>query len=314
MFLLLFVIVAFSEAQTLLVENFEYPIESDILSQGWSMHSGAGNNDSITVVDGLTFDGYIGSGIGGAALLDSYFADQNKKFEKQTTGNIYVAFMVNVTNATINGDYFLNVGANPLNSYFGRVFVMKDFFSGKIAFGIQYTSTTGETIAPRYTSYIYNLSTTYQIVLKYVIDGASSYTAIIVNPILNQAEPTKGWISDKLGTTAKPDNIGSIALRQGAKGYAPTLIIDGIRVTTSWPNISSLTELSSTIENCIKVTISGNKLVLENSMNETQMDIYNLFGCKVQSSIIEKGSVDISSLLKGIYIIRIEGYSQKIII
>lgn len=306
---------AFVQAQTLLVENFDYPIGSDILTQGWSVHSGEGNNDSITVAEGLTFDGYIGSGIGGAALLDSYYADQNKKFAKQTSGNIYVAFMANFTAVTINGDYFLHLGADLLKSHFGRVSVVKDFLlTDNIAFGIQYTSTAGETIYPRYTNFIYKLNTTYLIVLKYIFDGENSSTAIIVNPTSNSTEPTKGWLSDKQGTTAKPTNIGSIALRQGAKGYTPTVLIDGIRITTSWTDLFNLTAVSNFYENNFKVSASGNRLLVHNVTGETLIDIYNVIGSKVQSSVIEKGSVDISNLRKGIYIIHIGRYSEKIIL
>lgn len=301
------------QAQLLLSENFDYPIGSDIYSHGWTIHSGASHNDSITVTNGLVYDGYPGSGIGGAALLDSVYADQHKKFEAQTSGNVYIAFLVNVTKATINGDYFLHTGASSLKAYFGRVFVIKYPFSEYLAFGLLYSGASTESLAPSYSNYRYKLNANYLIVLKYVIDGENSYASFIVNPSFTESEPTKGWISDKQGTTTKPDNIGSVALRQGAKGYAPKLVVDGIRVSKSWNDLFIISGLSSP-KNSFKIFREGNYLIVEKAIDTDAVEIYNSVGCKIYSSKFRNEAIDIGNLAKGIYIVCVGKNIQKIVI
>ncbi len=301
------------QAQLLLLENFDYPIGSDIFSHGWAIHNGAGHNDSITVTSGLDYAGYPGSGIGGAALLDSVYADQHKSFEAQTSGNVYIAFLVNVTKVTINGDYFLHTGTSSLKAHFGKIFVIREPFGEDFAFGLLYSAASTESLTPSYSKYIYKLNSNYLIVLKYVIDREKSYTSFIVNPSLTGSEPSKGWITDKQGTTTKPDNIGSVALRQGAKGYAPKLVVDGIMVSKSWNDLFTINRLFSA-KNSFKVFVVGNYMTVRNAIDSDSVEIFNSLGYKVYSSKFWSELIDIGNLPKGIYIVRVGRNIQKIMI
>ncbi|MBK6347768.1 MAG: hypothetical protein IPF68_17880 [Bacteroidales bacterium] len=80
-------------AQPLLVENFDYTIGSLLTSNGWVAHSGAGSA-AIDVQAGLTYSGYSGSGVGGAALLDNTGEDDSKILTPSvTTGTLYAALI-----------------------------------------------------------------------------------------------------------------------------------------------------------------------------------------------------------------------------
>ena len=100
----------------LLTEDFNYTIGSDLKSQGWPIHSGSGaTKDSILVVSGLTFDGYVGSNIGGAAALTGAYCDQNKTFTAQTAGTVYASFLMKTGSVNRPG-YFFHFAASPVLS------------------------------------------------------------------------------------------------------------------------------------------------------------------------------------------------------
>jgi len=237
-FLLLAVIVLGSGKMNgqLLVENFDYPVSTVLTTgttadpiTGWLGHNGSGTNN-IAVSNGLVYPNYLGSGIGGAATLTATGQDIHKLFTSQTSGSVYVAFLVNVANSGATGDYFLHVGPSPISTTFrGRVFVRKNE-SNKVAFGISYAAT-----APVMSDFVYDLNVTYLIVLRYsIVEGASNdVTSIFVNPVPGGAEPSTGWIT-ATDTGADLAGVASVALRQGTTANNVNVIVDGIRVASTW--------------------------------------------------------------------------------
>ena len=237
--MLLFTGTAFGQA--LLVENFDYTAGTLLTANGWTAHSGGGTNAIQVVSPGLTYAGYIGSGIGNAASLGiASGEDVNKAFTAQTTGNVYVSFLVNVTSATATGDYCLNLGPNTIGTNFrGRLFIKQDG-SNNIAFGI---SQGGALATAIFTPYSYAINTTYLVVLKYsIVAGTTNdFSAIYINPIITNPEPATGWFTTTDFTAADPTDIGSVALRQGGPTKSAGLTIDGIRITTSWADLFPIT-------------------------------------------------------------------------
>lgn len=63
----------------------------------------------------------------------------------------------------------------------------------------------------------------------------------------------------------------------------------------------------------LKFTISGKLLSIKNLENGTQVDIYSVLGAKVYS-FTYTGNPVLLNLSKGIYIIRAEKYTQKIML
>jgi len=148
-----------SNGQLLLDENFNYPAGDLLTAHGWSAHSGGGTQP-ITVNDGgLTFPGYIDSGIGNAALVDNNGEDDNKTYTVQTAGTVYVAFMINVSSTAAG--YFFHLGGDPIGT---SIFRGKVFMDATNHFGASNGSNTAT-----YASAAYTLGTTYLLVLKYEI-------------------------------------------------------------------------------------------------------------------------------------------------
>jgi hypothetical protein len=129
--------VGFMQAQTLLVENFDYTPATDLLGQGsWALTGSAATPNIQVTATSITYPAYPGSGVGNEVTLTNG-QDLNKAFAPQTTGTIYASFIVNVSAAPTNGDYFFHFGAETIGSAFiGRTFVKADATAGKIVFGI----------------------------------------------------------------------------------------------------------------------------------------------------------------------------------
>ena len=204
----------------LLDENFSYNVGTNLTANGWAL-TGTSSSPTIAVsAASITYPGYLSSGIGEEVSLAVSGQDVNRSFSPQTSGTVYASFLVNVTSATTGGDYFFNIGASTIASNFrGRIFVRRDA-SNNLSFGIAQSATPVS-----YTAAIYALNTTYLIVLKYdIVTGtANDVSSIYVNPPLNSAIPSTGWISNSDASGADLANIGSVALRQGGSSTGASL-------------------------------------------------------------------------------------------
>jgi len=214
-----------SNGQLLLDENFNYPAGDLLTAHGWSAHSGGGTQP-ITVNDGgLTFPGYIDSGIGNAALVDNNGEDDNKTYTVQTAGTVYVAFMINVSSTAAG--YFFHLGGDPIGT---SIFRGKVFMDATNHFGASNGSNTAT-----YASAAYTLGTTYLLVLKYEIVAGTNNDIVSLfifdsgTPATEPAVPTIGPLTDASQSDINP---GSVALRQFST--SENFLIDGIRVGMSW--------------------------------------------------------------------------------
>jgi hypothetical protein len=225
----------------LLVEDFTYTAGSLLTGNGWTAHSGAGTNSIATVTPGLTLAGYPSSGIGNAVALTTSGEDDNKTFAAQTSGSVYAGFLVRVTEASLDplGGYFFHFGPDPVGTTFrGRVFLNKDA-SNNVAFGISKALATAGNVT--FTPFNYSLNTTYLVVVKYtIVDGATNDTVdLFVSPTTPTSEPTPTVSATDISQT--DISPGTVSLRQGAVASSPTVVVDGIRVGTTFADIVSAT-------------------------------------------------------------------------
>ncbi len=213
--------------QLLLNENFSYPAGDLITSYGWVAHSGGGTQPITVNSSGLTFAGYIASGIGNAALVDNNGEDDNKTFIAQTSGSIYVAFMVKVV-ANAAG-YFFHLSTNPLNTSFFRARVYTDATNH---FGIGVGSG-----AASYSTSTFTVGNTYLLIVKYEMVAGTTNDKVSLFVISGAIPPTEpaATVGPLVDATQTDCNPGSVALRQ----YSATqnFIIDGIRVAPSWSDV-----------------------------------------------------------------------------
>ena len=301
LFLLLLCASTWVSAQVLLTENFNYTTGDSLTTHGWAAHSGAGTNVE-TITTGLTYTGYIGSGIGGASTLATTGQDVNRTWVSYpngiTSGTVYYSVLVNLDSAQTAGDYFFHIHKNS-STFTARLFAKKAFTSNNFAFGIARSSTTAN-IA--YSDSIYSFGTTYLIVVKYsIIAGATNDTvAMWINPNITGTEPAPTVLetsADK--TTADVDTIYGVAIRQGTAANAPRGKVDGIRVVKSWKSLNNkLAVLSKTSINFSNITLgtsSTDSVIIKND-DATSFSISSVtsgaavFGVSPTSATIAAGA------------------------
>jgi hypothetical protein len=227
-----------SFGQMLFEENFDYLEGDSIGAHGWIWNTGVTNTILVTS-PGLTYPGYPLSGIGNATTLNNNGNDAYKNLNQiDSIGSVYASFMVRVDAAVAQGDYFLALlQAGSTSFYEGRVSArLRD---GNLNFGITKGNAGSDTnVAGIWTTDSYSLGTTYLVVLKYTFipgpnnDAVSLFVFTSGMPA-TEPTPTVGPISAYTSPDAN-GGIGRIALRQGAANRAPTCVVDGIRVTSTW--------------------------------------------------------------------------------
>jgi len=222
--LLAFALIVGSVSATaqLLVENFDYTVGSVLTATatadattGWLSHSGNGTAN-IDVTSGLSFTGYAGSGIGGAANLDATGQDINKVFTAQTSGSLYVAFLLKVNSNTSAG-YYIHLGPSPLSTtFYSRIWIN--------ATGTGLGLTAGSTAPTAYTAI--TAGSTYIVVLKH--DFTANTSSMYILNSFSSTEP----VAPDVSVSETVASIGSFALRQNSS--TQNFIVDGIRVGTTW--------------------------------------------------------------------------------
>jgi len=220
-------------ASVLLTDDFTGDVGANLTTVGWTLHSGTGTPFTITS-PGLTYSGYTGSNIGNAATTGGTSDDINKAFSSTNSGSLYYAFLYKPTAASTTSDYgvsFGNAAGASVSGLFGRLHVQRDA-SNNLRFGI--ARQTG-TVA--YTNYVYSLSTTYLIIIKYefVSGTANDVVSLFVNPTLGGTEPT-ATVINTVDTSGDATQLISVILRQSANTAGA--VIDGIRVGTAWADVA----------------------------------------------------------------------------
>jgi len=261
-----------ANAQSLLVEDFDFTA-TDINGQnGWSSHSGT--VDAVATTTGLSYSGYGGSNIGNAANVIGAGYDYNKAITEQNTNGtvIYTSLLLNFTQASAtaaSGGYFFHLGnklgATNFTQFCARLWAKTDA-SGNLNIGF----TNGSTAS--YLPTNYSLGTTYLIIIKYTINTAGSDEALMwIRSAGVPATETLAGVPDvTLTTESGVDVVNAIAIRQ-ASGI-PDFIIDGIRVGTTWGSSVLPVTLKS-----LKASLINNAVDLNwATSNETNFDYFGV--------------------------------------
>ncbi|MEO8665297.1 MAG: T9SS type A sorting domain-containing protein [Ignavibacteria bacterium] len=216
-------------------ENFDYPTGDTLGDHGWNSFSGSGINALAATNPGLEYTGYPLSAIGNATTVNISGQDAYKNFaQSDSSGSFYATFMLNGISAQ-TGDYFLAfLPNNSTTFYSGRV---QARVSGtNFNLGISKGASTDVTV---WGTENYTFGTTYLVVLKFTFVAGTTNDEVslyVFSSGIPAAEPT-ATIGPSTFPSGDPGNIGRIALRQGTAASAPSLRVDGIRVTKSWTNI-----------------------------------------------------------------------------
>jgi hypothetical protein len=210
-------------------ENLSYgstPGNLTAVSAGaWVAYSGAGLFPVQYVSPGLSYTGYVGSGIGGALVSENKSTsaeDVAWAFPSQTSGIIYATQMLNFTSAPTTADFFTALGDPTL--FFNRIYAKSN--GAQFSLGLSRNANT----VPAYSSTAYDYGTTYLVVTKY--EFATGASAIyILNGAIPATEPAPSATSS--GGSADPASLTRVVIRQSTNLPLKTTY-DGIRIATSW--------------------------------------------------------------------------------
>jgi hypothetical protein len=210
---------------------------------GWVAHSGGGNLPEKVVAGSLSYPGYPASGIDNSVKFDTTGEDVNHTALSRASGVLYAAFLVNFDTAksTNSGDYFFHFYKN--SSTFKGKTAVKLAANGKLAFGFSKQNNPPTQVL---TDSIYDLHTTYLVVIKYkFVQGTTNDSAFLwINPTLGTPEPAPTLTAADVGS-ADADTLYGVAIRQGSSAQAPRGTIDGIRVDTLWGVVALPIQLAS---------------------------------------------------------------------
>ncbi len=234
------------KAQQLLTENFDYAPSTPLTANNWPQIGATATLPITVLTSGLSYSGYTLSNIGRSVRVDSTGQDVYRDLYNNTTsGNLYTAFMLNVSSATLTGDYFYAyLPQNSTSNYTGRLFLKAARVSGYYFIGIS-KGAVGVAETVTYSTDSFQTNTTSLVVLKYQFNtGTTPNDSVILynfNGIIPSTEPNRSVAATIGGTTLDATALGRVALRQGTNTSAPRLFIDGIRVANTWADLFNAT-------------------------------------------------------------------------
>ncbi len=254
--LLLVLFLCYSQSRgQIFQEDFPYGVGVPITTTGNWFAASAGGTNPIATTPGLTYPGYVGSGIGDAVRFTTSGEDDSSSIvSRPSSGTVYASFMIWMSSAQATGDYFFTLSTSA-NSFDARVYARS---SGA---GYQFGVTKANEATINYTSGVYNFFETYLVIVKYQFNAGANddqvslfvYDTLSPPPMVEPA-PTIGPFT---ATSADATNLSRVILRQGNAANAPAGVIDGIYLDVTWNNNLLPVELTSFVS-----MISGNNVTL----------------------------------------------------
>ncbi len=300
---------AVAGAEVLLEENFDYPQgEFPLAEGGW--YTQWGGASSLSIGEGLTFEGYAGSGVGnGVAINTDDDNNPHRAFKQVTEGNVYVAFMLRPLAAYKKG-YFLTLRDGDVGGYSfnfnGRVSVNED---GQL--GLTFANNQNAVYADE----VLDGNTTYLVVLKYTIvegknnDNVSLY-CFDKMPDAEPAAPLVGPLSDAAKVDINPANV---VLRGYAGADYVELLLDGIRVATTWDEALGKQASAETVK-AGGVSVVGLKGALQLTAGKSEeCVVYTIDGRQAGSCQVAAGTTSLA-LPQGVYVVKVGAQTFKAVV
>lgn len=228
------------KAQDILTDNFEYNV-GNIVGQGDWKQQASTTTTPVQVVDTvLTYPGYQDKGVGKAVKIENSGQDIYKEFAERTVGTVYYAALVCINKAQSNtiGDYFLHFGEGGGNVAFCARLFAKTSENGKLQFAVTRTNVA---TSKEFATMEYEFGKTHLVIVKYTLKGNGSSAkddevSLFIDPVISETEPAPLIVGTNT-STANPDKIAGIYIRQGATGKTALGYVDALRVSSTWSGL-----------------------------------------------------------------------------
>jgi hypothetical protein len=315
-----FSVCAFAQ-QRLLFEQFTGASGTVLTSAGWTQSLTASANPLTITSPGLTFTGLTTQG--NALPLAASGQDCYQAFTPQTSGSVYLSFLMQLSTVGTSGDYFMALSQSTAQTnYFDRLYA-KASGTGYIL-GI-----TKNAEGYAWDSTVYKFNTTYLVAVKHTFNTTSTTDdaiSIFVLSNVPSVEPSTAGIYNYVGSNkTDPADLGIVTIRQGSgSGIAPVLIIDEVMISTGWSQIvSGVTKVEGMLPT--NYSLSQN---YPNPFNPTTqivfsipktgnytLKVYNILGKEIETLVnneqLSSGKYNVTfnakNLASGTYIYRLTG-------
>ena len=240
------------KAQLLVTEDFNYATSSTlVVANGYTANTGTGTNNLTIAASGtgLSYTGSPRSAVGLALPMLNSGEDAYRSYTSQTTGAVYASALINLSAVNATGDYFFSLMTGA--TYNVRLYA-KTSGAGYVL-GVGKSSGTAV-----YDATVRALSTTFLVVIKYQFNTGTAtddVVSLFISPALGGTEPA-ATVSTGSGTTDAA-SISSYGFRQGTAANAPTLVIDGIMVGTSWAAVTQSGSIKTSPTSLTGGTLTG---------------------------------------------------------
>lgn len=263
---------------------------------------------------------FVGSGI-----------DPELKFTNTTSGNLYSSFVFNAVDApativasTTNPNYstptgfysFTSDSIDPVTSlvvtnYAADVMFRKNITTGKYNLGLSKSNNGDECV---WSPTEFDFNTQHVVVISYENIGNADPLQQVANLWIDPAtttQPAATLTQNNPTTSITRDHLDRIKLLQASSSSTPTLIIDEIRVATTWAQALGTTALGLENNNVKNISIYPNpvingKLFIGSASNiEKEVLIVTTLGQPVLNVKVDSEPIDVSHLSKGTYFVKI---------
>jgi hypothetical protein len=262
---------------------------------------------------------FVGSGV-----------DPELKFTNTTTGKLFSSFLFNVVDApaaivasTTNPSYstptgfysFSSDSVDPVTSlvvtnYAADVMFRKNITTGKYNLGLSKSNNSDECV---WSTTEFDFNTQHLVVISYENIGNADALQQVANLWIDPTsttQPAATLTQNAPTTSVTRDHLDRIKLLQASSASTPTLIIDEIRVATTWSqalvytlglvnnSISSLSLYPNPVTN-------GKLFISSTSDLEKEVVIYTTLGQQVLQDKTVSEAINVSTLTPGTYFVKI---------
>ncbi|MBD3891499.1 T9SS type A sorting domain-containing protein [Olleya marilimosa] len=285
-----------AEVQALpFTESFDYTAGETIAQQSaWTNYFSG--DDALVETGSLTYPGITASG--NSMSFDGSGADPVVDYTPTAAGKIYASFILQVTalDASATDGYFATLRTDS-GSYESRLWITP---TGATTYRIGISN--GGTLTQTAPTDL-NVGDTAFIVFNYDIDNNTVSTW--VNPALGGVEPTAD-ATEASGSTG--NTFSQLLIRQDSATETPFIILDELRIATTWSEASLTTQEFNTTANFNiypNPTNSGFVNITTKANAAVNVTVFDVLGKQVLSKTLNNNILDITSLTTGVYILNL---------
>ena len=287
-----------SQVQTLpYTESFDYTAAETLTEQdAWtSLFSG---DDVLIAAGNLNYSSL--TGFGNSISFDGSGADPVVDFTPTNSGKIYSSFMLKIDALDAGAtDGYIGMLRSDTGDYVSRLWI-SPLSATTYSIGVSNSGLT------EISSDVHNIGDTVFIVFNYDLDNdtVSAWT----NPALGVTEPTA---SATEASASSGNTITQFLLRQDSTTETPTLIIDELRIGTTWADVTPGTLSNSAFNKADNFKIFPNPtnsglVTIQSTSTETiNVTVFDILGKQISSNKVLNNKLDVSNLNAGVYLLNI---------